>query len=130
MKLLAVVLCAALAACACKGRSQPGTGPGTGSGSGGGGDPATCDAIAAHVERLYRAEGERTKATDAEVADNVAMAMADCRSAPAQVAPCAAKATAVSVLERDCLPALDDRGTEGEQFLRKPAPAAVSPESP
>ena len=123
MKLCAVVLCAVLAACACKGRSGPATGPGGGSGSGSGsgppGDPAACDAVAAHLTELYRAEGERTGATPDEITDNVAMALADCKAAPAAVAPCAARATAVAVLERDCLPALDERGTEGERFLRK-----------
>lgn len=121
MKLCAVVLCAVLAACACKGGSPPATGPGSGSGSGSGGDgdPAACDAVAAHLTELYRAEGERTAATADEVADNVAMALADCKAAPAKVAPCLARATAVAVLERDCLPAIDDRGTEGERFLRK-----------
>jgi|JI10StandDraft_1071094.scaffolds.fasta_scaffold112244_4 hypothetical protein len=125
MKLCAVALCAVLAACACKGGSRPGTGPGSGSGSGSGsgpggdGDPAACDAVAAHLTELYRAEGERTAATADEIADNVAMALADCKAAPAKVAPCAARATAVAVLEGDCLPVIDDRGTEGERFLRK-----------
>ena len=82
----------------------------------GGGDPARCDGVAAHVEELYRASAERTKMTDGEIADNVAMVLSSCRAAPDRVVACVGKATAVTQLESQCLPALDDEGTEGEQF--------------
>jgi hypothetical protein len=115
---LAALVCVG---CACKGSSSGGgTGPGTGSGSGSGkpvvGDPATCDAIEAHVEDLYRAAAERTKMTDGEVADNVAMVLRDCKAAPDRVVACVKKATAVAQLESQCLAPLDDQGSEGEQF--------------
>ena len=121
MKLVAVAWCAVLAACACKGGSQSPTGPGSGTGSGSntGGDPALCDGQRAHLESLYQAEAERTKATPSEVADNVAMVMAECKAAPAKIVACVQRATAVAVIERDCLPALDDQGSEGDRFLRK-----------
>lgn len=121
MKLAALALVLLAAGCGCKGHSTgPGTGTGSGTGSGtgavGGGDPARCDGIAAHVEELYRASAERTKMTDVEVADNVAMVLSACRAAPDRVIACANKATAVTQLEGQCLPALDDDGSEGEQF--------------
>lgn len=120
MKLAAVALVLLAVGCGCKGHSTTGPGGGTGSGSGtgtaGGGDPARCDGLAAHVEGLYRASAERTKMTDGEIADNVAMVLASCRAAPDRVVACADKATAVAQLETQCLPALDDEGTEGEQF--------------
>lgn len=123
MKLAALALVLLAAGCGCKGHSTtgPGGGTGTGSGSGtgtpvGGGDPARCDGVAAHVEELYRASAERTKMTDGEIADNVAMVLSSCRAAPDRVVACVGKATAVAQLESQCLPALDDEGTEGEQF--------------
>lgn len=106
--------------CACKGSSSGGgTGPGSGSGTGSAaGDPAACDGITAHVETLYRASAERTKMTDGEIADNVAMVLAECKDAPARVVPCVQKATAIAQLEGQCLAPLDDDGSEGERFLR------------
>ena len=70
------------AGCGCKGRSTttgpgPGTGSGSGTGSVPGGDPARCATIAGHVEELYRASAERTKLTDGEIADNVAMVLGE-----------------------------------------------------
>jgi hypothetical protein len=106
------------AGCACKG-SGTGTGRGTGSGSGsgtGGGDPAACATIEAHVTDLYRASAERTKLTDVEIADNVAMVLGECKEAAARVVPCVQRATAVDQLERQCLAPLDDEGSEGERF--------------
>lgn len=123
MKHVALVLALVVAGCGCKGRPNgPGVGTGSGSGSGGGsgtgagGDPALCDGITAHVLDLYKASAERTKLTDGEIADNVAMVLAECKAAPAKVAACAAKATAVAQLESQCLPALDDQGSEGLRF--------------
>ncbi|MEZ4402224.1 MAG: hypothetical protein R3B06_19520 [Kofleriaceae bacterium] len=115
------IVCGALVAvgCAC-GSGAKSTGPAGGSGTGGGGagDPAACDAVALHVTDLYQANAERTKLTPGEVADNVAMVLGECKTAPGRVAPCAAKATAVTVLERDCLLPLDDQGSEGTQFTQ------------
>jgi hypothetical protein len=136
MKLAAVVLCSALAACACKGGSQPPSGPGPGTGGGSGstvGDPAACAGLTPHLEDLYRAEATRThkpaatpeavperdKAIAVEVADNVAMVVAECKTAPTRIVACVTKATAVAVIEQRCLAAVDDDGSEGDQFLRK-----------
>lgn len=120
MKQVALVLVLLAAGCGCKGRSTttgPGGGTGTGTGTGATtGDPATCASIAAHVEDLYRASAERTKMTDAEIADNVAMVLGECKVAPDRVVACATKATAVAQLESQCLPALDDEGSEGVRF--------------
>lgn len=121
MKQVALVLVLLAAGCGCKGRSTttgpgPGTGSGSGTGSVPGGDPARCATIAGHVEELYRASAERTKLTDGEIADNVAMVLGECQAAPDRVIACATKATAVAQLEGQCLPALDDEGSEGERF--------------
>jgi len=113
------VIATVVAACACKsgtgGGAGTGTGPGTSSGTG---DPSLCPAIAAHVEDLYRANAERTGMTEGEVADNVAMVLADCRAQPGRVAPCAQKVTSVVQLESRCLIPLDDVGSEGLGFAR------------
>lgn len=130
MKQVAVALALSLGvvACGCKGGSAtkpgPGTGTGTGTSTGTGGDPAACDGIVAHVTDLYRAaaersqqaEAERARMTEAEVADNVAMVLAECRTSADRVVACATKATAVTQLERTCLAPLDDEGSEGERF--------------
>lgn len=122
MKLAAWVVVAVVAvssACACKGSSKGGgTGPGTGSGSGTGAvDAAACDAHLEHVRGLYAAAAGRKEMSEAEVADNVDMVMKECRAAPAKVAPCLAKVTAVAQLEDQCLPVLDEEGREGQVFL-------------
>ncbi|MBK9034085.1 MAG: hypothetical protein IPL61_22920 [Myxococcales bacterium] len=97
MKLVAVALALSLGvvACGCKGGSAtkpgPGTGTGTGTPTGTGGDPAACDGIAAHVTELYQAAAERTKMTEAEVADNVAMVLAECKTSADRVVACVTK---------------------------------------
>ena len=123
MKHVALALALVVAGCGCKGRPQGpgggggGSGTGTGSGSGtGAGDPARCDSIAAHVQDLYRASAERTKLTDGEVADNVAMVLGECKTSPDKIIACATKATSVAQLESQCMPALDDQGSEGLRF--------------
>ena len=104
-------------ACACKGsKSSPGTGPGSGPAVV---DASACDGQLEHVRGLYQAAAERAGMNEAEVADNVAMVMTECRAAPAKVVPCLAKVTAVAQLEGTCLPALDDDGREGQIFLGK-----------
>ena len=121
---IVIVVVAAEVACACKGSSRgPGTGPGTGSGSGSGSlDASACDGQLEHVRALYQAAAARTAMkdmTEAEVGDNVAMVMTECKAAPAKVVPCLARVTAVAQLEHTCLPALDDDGREGQVFLGK-----------
>lgn len=113
MKLAGLVLMVAVAACNGSRGGGGGTGSGTGSGSG---DPAACPGLEAHVAGLYRASAERTKMTDGEIADNVAMVLAECKQAPGRVVPCAQRATAVAELESKCLAPLDDLGSEGTQF--------------
>jgi hypothetical protein len=111
------ILALALAACACPGRNG-GTGGGSGSGTGSAG-VSVCEGARARAEALYRAEAAaRTPpGTDEEVADNVAMVVADCRTDPALVAACAARAASIADLERDCVIRLDDEGNEGRVFL-------------
>ncbi len=117
---IVVAVVAAEAACACKGSSRgPGTGPGTGSGSGGPVDASACDRQLDHVRALYQAAAERTGMNEAEVGDNVAMVMTECKAAPAKVVPCLARVTAVAQLESTCLTALDDEGREGQVFLTR-----------
>lgn len=103
------------AGCACKGSSPGGTGPGTGGGTGRA--DATCDGQVAHVRTLYQADAvDLGAAAEAAVADNVAMVMKECAVEPARVAPCLAAARTATILERSCLPALDDDGSEGRVF--------------
>jgi hypothetical protein len=121
MKIVTAVLCAVIAVgCACKSKPASGTtGPGTGSGTGtGANDVRACLTIESHVRELYQASAERTKMTDEEVGDNVAMVVASCKEAPTRIVACVGKATAVAQLESQCLPALDDDGSEGQQFAK------------
>lgn len=126
MKLAALVVAVsvALTSGCCKGSGAGGTGggtgAGTGSGSGGALDAAACDAQEAHVRELYQAAAARTSMSEAEVGDNVAMVLKECRAAPVKVVSCLARATAVAQLEGTCLPALDDDGREGRVFLDQP----------
>jgi hypothetical protein len=98
------------------------TGAGGGGGSGnpsapaGGPMPAECASARGKVEALYRAEAQQKepKRVDQAVADNTAMALADCAREPGKRAPCMAGAATVAQLERDCLIPLDPEGTEGE----------------
>ncbi|HUQ02441.1 MAG TPA: hypothetical protein VM261_08095 [Kofleriaceae bacterium] len=132
MRFVTIGMVLALSACGCKQKGGGGTGPngdgggtGTGTGSGGGsvvdtsGDPSACDAVATKVTGLYQANAERTKMTPDEVADNAAMVMGECRSAPNHVVACVNKVTSVVQLETLCLSKLDDDGSEGLQFSGK-----------
>jgi hypothetical protein len=79
-----------------------------------------CDAARPKVEQLYRAEAqtrEPKRVTEA-VADNTTMVMNDCAKAPAKVSACIASANTVAQLESQCLVALDEEGTEGDQLAR------------
>ena len=114
---VAAVAVASGAGCACKGSSPGGTGPGTGGGTGR--VDAPCEGQLAHVRALYQeAAGpvEDGGPAGTEVADNVAMVMKECAVEPARVAPCLAAAQTARILERRCLPALDDEGSEGRIF--------------
>ena len=129
MRFVTIGMVLALAACGCKQKGGGGTGPngdgdggGTGTGSSGGsvvdtsGDPAACDALATKITGLYQANAERTKMTPEEVADNAAMVMAECRTAPNHVVACVNKVTSVVQLETLCVAKLDDEGSEGLTF--------------
>jgi hypothetical protein len=103
-------LACALAVVGCGNKRAGGTGGGTG-------DPADCEGVRAHVERLYRAQaGDAEPASDQAVADDVAMVMADCAAQPGRVAPCAGGAATAAELEARCLVPIDDDGSEGERF--------------
>jgi hypothetical protein len=80
-------------------------------GTGGAGPtPApSCEPARVRAEQLY---GAAASAAPTEVADNVAMVVADCHADPAGVAGCAAAATSIARLEA-CLRPLDDDGSEG-----------------
>jgi hypothetical protein len=124
----AIVLLA-LPACGCK--SKPEGGGGTGPDKPIPGDPKLCDEARPAVETLYRGEPEAPTTAkpgdDAAAAqalaeqiigDNVDMVMKDCKADPGRVAPCIRAATSVHQLERDCLPALDEEGSEGSVFAK------------
>jgi hypothetical protein len=92
-------------------------GCGGGGAQAGGAGPApapSCEPARARAEELYGAAAAAapTPAAPTEVADNVAMVVADCRADPARVAGCAAAATSIAQLE-GCLRPLDDDGSEG-----------------
>jgi hypothetical protein len=80
----------------------------------------TCDGARGKVEQLYRAAArDKEPARVAElVADNTAMVMHDCATAPDRTAACIAAATTASELEARCLVPLDDEGTEGDLRAR------------
>lgn len=87
-----------------------------------GGSPigTTCDGARGKVEQLYRAaahDKEPARVTEL-VADNTAMVMHDCATAPDKIAACIAAAATASELETRCLVPLDDEGTEGDQRAR------------
>jgi len=123
------LLAVALVACACpsKQAGTPTTGAG-GSAAGSGAGPAAatgCDGVVAKVGDLYRAEaqgaekGGNDPARVAEaVADNTAMVMAACTQAPPTVSACIAGVTTVKDLEAQCLPKLDEEGSEADVLVR------------
>ena len=82
---------------------------------------STCASVRPHLIALYTADAEVAEPTRVEprVADNVAMASAECERAPATFVPCARAARQVADLEATCLPQLDDEGSEGDVFLPK-----------
>jgi hypothetical protein len=105
-------------ACACSSKQGTGVGRGTGPGGARPVDQArTCDDVKPRIAQLYRdeARGKPPKRVDEAVADNTAMVMNDCAKDPATVVPCLAGVTSVAELERHCLIALDDEGSEGDR---------------
>jgi len=120
--LVALLLLAS--ACACPSK-QAGANTGTtggGSGSGGGEQvPLTgCDAASARIGALYRADAQANepKRVDEAVADNTAMVMAECAKAPDRMLACLSGVTTVADLERQCLPTLDEEGSEADVLVR------------
>ena len=105
-----------IAALGC-GSSVPPAGTGSATAAGA---STPCDGARAKVEQLYRAEAQtrEPKRVDEAVADNTAMVMHECASAPAKVAACIAGIGTVADLEARCLVALDDEGSEGDQRAR------------
>jgi hypothetical protein len=59
--------------------------------------------------------------TPEEVADNTALIVGECRTAPDHVIACVQRVTSVVQLEELCVRKLDDDGSEGLQFQDKPA---------
>jgi hypothetical protein len=76
-----------------------------------------CDAARAKVEQLYRtsASGQAPARVAELVADNTAMVMNDCATAPDRTSACIAAARTAAELQARCLIPLDDEGTEGDR---------------
>ncbi|MBA3459127.1 MAG: hypothetical protein H0T46_04135 [Deltaproteobacteria bacterium] len=123
MRLIAVAL-VTIAACACPSKATK-TGGASGSADGSGSPIVTppvggCAAAQARIEQLYRAEAQakEPKRVEEAVADNTAMAMAECQKAPDKVAACIAAAATAKDLDTTCMPQLDDEGSEGDSLKR------------
>lgn len=105
-------------ACACSSKQGTGVGNGSGVGSAPVVDRAkTCGDVKLRVEQMYRDEArvKEPKRIDEAVADNTAMVMNDCANDPGKMVPCLAGVPSVAELEKQCLIALDDEGTEGDR---------------
>ncbi len=120
MKRVIAVLLVTIVACACPSKATK-TGGGSGSGTAGSGSAVSapvggCDGARAKVEQLYRAEAQakEPKRVEEAVADNTAMVLAECAKDPAKGAVCIASAPTLADLEANCMPKLDDEGTEGD----------------
>ena len=99
--------------------------PVTTTGSGGGGTIPTatgCDGAKKKVEQLYRAESvankDKPERLEEAVADNTTTVMTECAKSPDKVVACIDRVSAAAELEKQCLAALDEEGSEGEA-LRK-----------
>lgn len=78
----------------------------------------SCPSAQAHIESLYRSEASVASGAQPEmVADNVAMVMAEC-ARRGSVASCSMRVSSARQLERECLVALDDDGSEGDAIAR------------
>ncbi len=97
-------------ACACPSKPSPQGAGASGSGLG------RCEDVRTKVEQLYRSEAQakEPKRVEEAVADNTAMVLHDCAKAPDAVISCLHTATSVIELERACLAAIDDEGSEGD----------------
>jgi len=118
MKLAVAV---ALVLCSCGGNAPP-VAPAASTSGAPEVQPAggACDGARGKVEQLYRAaahDQEPARVTEL-VADNTAMVMRDCATAPGKIAACIAAARTAGELETRCLVPLDDEGTEGEHPSR------------
>lgn len=105
----------ALAACACP-NTQTGTTTTTG-GTGSGATPATgtpCERMTPKLRLLYRNDAQ----SDEAIADNTAMVLAECNRAPDRVSACIAGVTTVKDLEAQCMPQLDEEGSEADVLVR------------
>jgi hypothetical protein len=91
----------------------PASGTGTAAGTG-------CAAVRGKIEQLYRTEatGREPSRVNEAVADNTAMAMADCAKDPARFTACIAAVTTAAELDARCLLPIDDEGTEGDKLAR------------
>ena len=125
MKRVIAVLLVTIVACACPSK-KPTTGTGSGSAEGSGSGVVTpppqggCEGVKAKIESLYRAEAQakEPKRVEEAVADNTAMAMAECAKAPDRVSACIAQAATLKDLETGCMPQLDDEGSEGDTLKK------------
>lgn len=127
MKRVIAIALVTIVACACpskKGTTGGGGGTGSADGSGSGqvGPPPQggCEGVKAKIESLYRAEAQakEPKRVEEAVADNTAMAMAECAKSPDKVSACIAQAATLKDLEASCMPQLDDEGTEGDTLKK------------
>ncbi len=117
MKLAVILVLAIAAGCnvGCNGSTKGGSSKGGGTGLGTA-EPPTCASQADRIRAMYQAGGALT---EVELADDLAMVMKACEVDSARVAPCLAGARSVAVVERECLPTLDDDGSEGRVFLTR-----------
>ncbi len=126
MKRAIAVVLVTIVACACP-KKHGGGGTGSGSAEGSGSGQVTppvqggCEGVKAKIESLYRAEAQakEPKRVEEAVADNTAMAMAECAKAPDKVSGCIAQAATLKDLETNCMPQLDDEGSEGDTLKPK-----------
>jgi hypothetical protein len=123
MKRVIVVVLVTIVACACPKKSgTTGAGSGSGSATGSAAPPVAsgCEGAKGKVEQLYRAEAQAKEPTRVEdaVADNTAMVMAECAKAPDKVSGCIAAAQTLKDLEANCMPQLDDEGSEGDTLKK------------
>lgn len=124
MKRVIAMALVTIVACACPSKATK-TGGGSGSAEGSGSAVVTppvggCEGAKPRIEQLYRAEAQakEPKRVEEAVADNTAMAMAECAKAPDKVAACIAAAATAKDLEATCMPQLDDEGTEGDSLKK------------
>ena len=124
MKRVIAIALVTVVACACPKKHGGGAGSGSAEGSGSGQvtpPQGGCEGARAKVEGLYRAEAQakEPKRVEEAVADNTAMAMAECAKAPDKVSGCIAQAATLKDLEATCMPQLDDEGSEGDTLKPK-----------